>query len=359
MSFSFIGEIERFKYMKNINAIDGAVRTIDRDNVYEDVKDMYSIGEIVGECPINIQFSGEMAIDCGGVQRDMFSEFWEQAYSKHFEGARMLIPLVHPHMDMSIYPILGRVISHGYLVAGHLPIRIALPTLVNMLLGPKQLTSQILLDAFLDYISIDEKTVFKEALLCDTFSSDMKQTLLGVLSRFNCRLLPTPDNLVSSICRIAEYEFVARPAAAIFAVHAGIPINHQQFWTQQSISSMSDIYYSLAVTNKKVNDLLQINPMSESQERIGSYLTTMIGNMDFVQLRTFLRFVTGSSVCVVPHIEVVFLPSTGEMALPRAHTCGPTLIISSTYLNYDQFYQHWAVILDKTNREYTFPMVIA
>ena len=68
--------------------------------------------------------------------------------------------MVHPHLDMTIFPILGRILSHGYLVAGHLPVRISLPALINMLLGPKQVT-QILLESFLDYISGTERRVFK------------------------------------------------------------------------------------------------------------------------------------------------------------------------------------------------------
>lgn len=72
--------------------------------------------------------------------------------------------MVHPHMNMTIYPILGHIISHSYLVTGHLPVRIALPTLINMLLGPKSVSCQLLLDAFLDYASADKRGVFQEAL---------------------------------------------------------------------------------------------------------------------------------------------------------------------------------------------------
>ena len=70
--------------MKSMNAVNGDVHVIDRDNVYEDVTDMYQSGEIVGECPIFIKFSGEEALDYGGVQRDMYMyfAFWEIAYSK-------------------------------------------------------------------------------------------------------------------------------------------------------------------------------------------------------------------------------------------------------------------------------------
>ena len=54
---------------------------------------------------------GELAIDEGRVQRDIYSAFWEQAYKKLFEGAPVLTPMIHPQMDMSVFPITGRILS--------------------------------------------------------------------------------------------------------------------------------------------------------------------------------------------------------------------------------------------------------
>jgi hypothetical protein len=47
--------------------------------------------------------------------------------------------------------------SHGYLIVGVLPIRVALPSLVGMLLGPSALVStQVVISFFIDYISASE-----------------------------------------------------------------------------------------------------------------------------------------------------------------------------------------------------------
>ena len=151
--------------MASVSAVPGTYHSIERMNVYEDVLDLYQEGSIVGECPIFIDFKGELAIDEGGVQRDMYSAFWEQAYKKLFEGATVLTPMIHPQMDMSVFPILGRILSHGYLVAGILPTRIALPTLMSMLLGPATTVAvDTLLDTFLEFISASERQTFKLAL---------------------------------------------------------------------------------------------------------------------------------------------------------------------------------------------------
>ena len=127
-----IDEKEVRLYMKSIDAVNGLPHTIDRTNINEDVLDLYSI---VGEYPTTVKYIGEKGADEGGVQRDMFSSFWEKAHSSLFEGATTLIPMVHPQIDLSVYSILGRILSHGYLATGILPDCVALPTLFQSLLG--------------------------------------------------------------------------------------------------------------------------------------------------------------------------------------------------------------------------------
>ena len=56
---------------------------------------------------------------------------------KLFDGSRLLTPSIEPHNSSSTdLKIIGRILSHGYLYAGFLPTRVALPALMGMLLGP-------------------------------------------------------------------------------------------------------------------------------------------------------------------------------------------------------------------------------
>ena len=235
-------------------------------------------------------------------------------------------------------------------MSGHLPVRIALPTLINMIMGPIKVTPQVLLDGFLDYISSTERGIFKDARKCqsDKFPSAMQGGLLDTLSKFGCRQLPTPSNLMSIIERIAEYEFLA---AAISLVHTGIPIPHKPFWIKNNITS---IYNQLTVTAEKVHNLLSLPQASFlSEERVYSYLKTMVGNDE---LRSLLRFVTGSSVCNSMYILVTFNTLSGLGRRPIAHTCDSTLELSTTYINYDDFYGDFQAILSKVNKEFSFRM---
>ena len=130
--------------------------------------DMYYTGEIISECQIIIKFLKEDGVDKGGFQWDMFSVFWKEAYAKFFEGSNLLIAMVNPHIDMTACPIFGRIISHGYLMAGYLPIQITLPTLICMLLGSVSPAGKLLLDAFLEYISNQERHLIMEVILLDS-----------------------------------------------------------------------------------------------------------------------------------------------------------------------------------------------
>ena len=87
-------------------------------------------GAVFNEHPLFITYIGENAVDDGGVQRDMFSAFWSSAYVHLFEGSKTLIPMVQPGIDITNFSTLGKIISHGYLECGFLPVRIALPSLI-------------------------------------------------------------------------------------------------------------------------------------------------------------------------------------------------------------------------------------
>ena len=123
----------------------------------------------------------------------MFSAFWSDACARLFEGAKTLVPMVHPSLDLSIFPILGRIISHGYLACSFLPVKIALPSLISMVLGPTlAIPSNIIVESFTDYVSDLERQMLKAALASSTpFSSALTSDLVNVLSRFGCRQIPT------------------------------------------------------------------------------------------------------------------------------------------------------------------------
>ena len=80
--------------------------------------------------PSEDTFCGERAVDTGGVGREFFSAFWEEAYRQAFDGASLLTLSVHAHVDLSSYTTLGKLLSHGPSCPYYVP------TLAAILLGP-------------------------------------------------------------------------------------------------------------------------------------------------------------------------------------------------------------------------------
>ena len=74
-----------------------------------------------------------------------------------------------------------------------------------------------------------------------------------------------------------------------------------------------------------------------TQERILGYLRQFVENMGSDEFCTFLRLVTGSSTCSVLKIHVEFIRLSRASRRPIAHTCGPSLTLSSTYATYLEF----------------------
>ena len=139
-----------------------------RKDVYNDLIKLYSEqAEIVLEYPLRIEFMDEIAIDAGGVSRDSFSAFFDEAYHHLFDGSSFLYPATHACVDMRSFTVLGAVISHAYLAVGVFPDRIAFPCLASALLGPTtKISDSIMQECFISSLSAHETAMLWNATSC-------------------------------------------------------------------------------------------------------------------------------------------------------------------------------------------------
>ena len=151
---------------------------------------MQEVDDMVLEYPVRLKYANEKAWDKGGVSRDALSH---DTYAKTCN----LTPVVSPQSDLSVLPTIGRILSHGYLATGSLPVRIAFPALAGMLLGSCRISDSVMLATFQNAVSTSETEIIRQALSIapGKFPPDLTTKLMGVLSRFQCRDIPTPGNL--------------------------------------------------------------------------------------------------------------------------------------------------------------------
>lgn len=320
--------------------------SVTRTNLFDSVNSLYkSQGpKILEEYPFRVKFDGELGVDLGGVSRDMFSGYYEEMYEKVLDGASLLYPVVQPHTDLSSLPEVGMVISHAYLVSGCLPTRMVFPSLAQCLLGPAtKIPCSILVESFLDSLSPYDASVLRDALReirCGSarFSDSIECSLISTLSRFGLRKCPNPENIKSCLSQTARFEFLLKPAAVISATFSGVPRCHKSFWEQLGMNGLLALYNILGVSPAKVLSMLtDVNFNNPNEERVYGYLQQYIGSMDGDELRRFVRFTTGSTVCMALKIQIIFNSMSGIARRPIAHTCTPSLELSSMYDTYLEF----------------------
>lgn len=247
-----------------------------------------------------------------------FSGFWESVYSKSFDGGGSLIPAVHAQVDMSLFPVLGSILVHGFMTCDFLPVRIVFPVIAGVLLGPDvKISDEILLDTFMDYISVHERSIFQEALEVASKSSSsltpFVPKLIDILSRFGCRRIPTANNIQQLIIDVARYEFSVKTVAATHAMRVGVPTIYSGFWENFTTEELFTLYKALTATPSSVlRMILEPVAMNVAEERVYGYLISFVGNLRLEELRLFLRFITGSSVCIDKKIEVTSLVLLGD-----------------------------------------------
>lgn len=214
---------------------------INRSTIFEDVITLYStMPEVVNQIPIRVKFQGEEGVDFGGVGRDFFPAFWEQAYKIMFDGAALLTPVSHADVALDRFAVLGKVLSHGYLCCGFIPTRIVYPILVYVLLGLSvDIPESTFVQCFSDFLSIvDRKTIADAIKVGDKeFTQDVKSSVINIISRFGCRDIPTPDNLKRILSSLAQHQFKSRPFAAITTMNSAIPEKHNVLHWQPALQN--------------------------------------------------------------------------------------------------------------------------
>lgn len=328
----------------------GSRHLISRSNIYDDCIELYTtkLQQLLTEYPFRVKFTKEKAIDTGGVARDMFSGFWERAYVRCLDGQSTFIPNVHPHVNLLEYRVLGTIMSHGFMMCGFLPIRVAFPVLAYSLLGCDiHIPDSIIIDSFIDYVSVHESSVIVDALKEQTvFSPQLQDALDDILAGMGCREIPTPSKVQRLVLEVAKHELCVKPLGAMCHLHAGVPAEYLGFLKKFSVEKLFNLFKALCATPDTVMKLLAApEEMDANQTRVFNYLKTFIGNLAHPDIDNFLRFCTGSSVVIGKQITVSFNSITGLARRPIAHACGCILQLPISYLTYPDFADEFLSIL--------------
>ena len=347
-------DAKRWSY--NFDVLDihaGQPHCVDRSKIFDDIIALYEskLGFVLQESPFRIRFAGEKAVDIGGVSRDMFSAFWDETYLQLFDGGSNLIPAIHSGIDIKAFPILGTILSHGYLTCGFLPIRIAFPVLAAIVFGPTiHIPANMVIDSFADFLSTYEGGFVSKALsIINTdspFPEDLVSKLTDILSRLGCHEMPKNSTFKRVLAEVAIFTFITKCMGALYALHSGVPATHKDFWKGVSIEELYKLYKVLVATPHRVLSLIKEPEfLTAGEGRVFNYLTLLIGDMKQKELSALIRFITGSSVLIANEITITFNSLDGLARRPISSTCSCTLELPTTYTSYQEFSKEFYAVL--------------
>ncbi|XP_021351424.1 uncharacterized protein LOC110449116, partial [Mizuhopecten yessoensis] len=235
--------------------------TVRRDHVFEDLMDLYKDPGVL-QHRLGVTFAGESGEDAGGLTKDLFSTFWEQACSRLFTGEDVLVPHLPPHrfsQASTIYPVLGRILCHGLALTKGFPLQICRTVLISTALGQIAEDKKIILEDFLLFVSEHERALTWKGL--DSFTSltsDELSQLTNMFARFSMSVMPTQDNFRRHIENLAACELTGKPLFLCQLMGLGIPeIYKDVFFHQVTQGDLLSLCERLTPTPSRVIGLLK------------------------------------------------------------------------------------------------------
>lgn len=194
------------------------------------------------------------------------------------------------------------------------------------------------------YIPKDESESVKRGLSDECEDPSTDDGILDVLCTYKCYRRVEKAALMKTVDEIAHQELIQKPR---YVANVWQPMLHalKQHSSFKDLTSLVKLYEAKVPTPKKVCRLFEAQPVHDGERKCFDHLKRFVESLDDNRLSGFLQFVTGSNILSVDKIQVAFSADNGAMRCPRAHTCGPLLVIPSTYQSYNELSQEFSNIL--------------
>ena len=285
-----------------------------------------------------------------GVQREIYSSFWEEVSYSYMVGEVERVPVVRHDLFTVEWKAIGNILVKGHIDTGYFPIYLSKAFVCYCIFG--EVSSGELINSFKFYLSADERETVSKALEAEeTDTIYESDEFMDLLDQFKCRSRVTRCNVENVIAEIARQELIQKPyiMTACWAESFALLHSRQSFHSREEL----DLFYNnLKPTTKTVINLLQGKPNGNNEQEVFSYLKRYIRGLESGQLKKLLKFLTGSKLIVVESIEVIFIKPLSDFSRrPIVHTCGPSLDLPSSYNSFCELREEFSNILLQNSSE--------
>eukprot|EP00112_Aurelia_sp_Birch-Aquarium-sp1_P016971 Seg3891.2 transcript_id=Seg3891.2/GoldUCD/mRNA.D3Y31 product="E3 ubiquitin-protein ligase TOM1-like" protein_id=Seg3891.2/GoldUCD/D3Y31 len=312
-----------------------------RQYVVQDAIAQYHDATIV-HSRLYVRFEGETGDDFDGLTREFFSIFWSDFTQKLPGNARRYFA-VDPCSVMSIDDLkaVGRILVHGFLLTGYLPIYINHSLLYKVLTGNEP-SLEYCRENFLLALDEMDKSLIDQATTTEAFSDDIKNRLAAVLCNFGVRVLPSEKSLPGVLMSLGHYIAIIKPHFYIASMHTAIEEFQRGVFKDINEPLFKAILEGILPSGRQLIPRLQFHYSDDHiakalEETVAGFVESYLLGVNKEELGNFLEYVTGSEM-LPESLRIEFNGQCNEESMiPTAHTCSMSLHISRYFLSYNHF----------------------
>ena len=231
---------------------------IKRLAVYTHILTVYKENMNITGLELRVKFDGEAGVDGGGLTRELFPVFWKSVENKLCEGLSIKVPMITPEYASHFFH-LGRILSHGFVLTGFLPICLASSFLCHLLSPDFEIDDDLLMNDFCLYIDPFERDSIMKCLSGkedEDTDRMMNDVIIPMVSRFNCHQSPTLRTLKESMITVAHYTFLCQPHYALAEMKRGMITAHPELWKYTGSHIPKELLAMLTPTRKHVISMI-------------------------------------------------------------------------------------------------------
>ncbi|KAK3600532.1 hypothetical protein CHS0354_036090 [Potamilus streckersoni] len=285
----------------------------------------------------------------------MFTSYWNCVTNNFFHGDTVKVPCVPTSRyfeSQTVFRAAGRILTHALLLTGSLPLDISVAFLWSAIKPSLPPADETVLKDFSKFVSTAEARAIAMGLeeTSDVFSDDLMSQLMDIFTRFGMNNIPSPKHFRQQVLMIARVELIVKPSYFGQIMMKAVPkMWMTDLWDCISECGLIEMYKSLQPTPQKVLQKLKTETdekyLSSPQQVAFIYLKDFIRCLDSEALAQFLHFTTGSTSMPEEPIVVSINNHTGINRIPKAHSCGPMLEISTAYSSLSEFKRELTAII--------------
>lgn len=347
-----------FAALDGLLAGDATNLVVNRSSILSDMLELYSNASVLNK-RLSVTFAGEVGDDFGGLTKEVFTSFWQEAYKEYFVGENCLVPFLPLHRlrkDGQHFMAMGRALSHMVQLTKSVPCVLARSVYVQLAFGTPP-EDNCLLQDLMSFVTSQECALLNKAMTNFTACSQRERDmLLAFYTTHDMHTMPRAADIQEQLLSIAYSVFVSKPAELYEKMRLGIPQCHREmFWSQLTLNDLNSLLLRQRPTCENVMQCLtaENEDLHADEHRAFYFLQQFILNLELEDLQHFLHFVTGSVDLPQTGIKVSFM-RTGHIFV--AHTCSNTLEVPVAFQSYQEFRRELRAVLQSP---YSFDFTLA